>query len=59
VLSAFVGLFDSLKVLSAFHYYDDWIGAGIEPASYVAILLFAVALTALGAALFERRDVGG
>jgi ABC-2 type transport system permease protein len=59
VLSSFVGLFDELKGLSAFHYYSDWIDAGIEPVSYVVIVLAAVALTALGAVLFERRDVGG
>lgn len=58
VLAAFVTFFDNIKVLSIFHHYTDWINKGIDWPSFIAFLGIAAVLTAIGAALFERRDVG-
>lgn len=58
VIAAFSGFFHDIRGLSAYHYYADWLSDGINWPSFAAMLLLAGALTALGALLFERRDIG-
>lgn len=58
VLAGFIKFFDDIKGLSIFHYYSDWINNGIDWPQFFAFLAIAVVLTAAGAALFERRDIG-
>jgi putative exporter of polyketide antibiotics len=58
VLAGFVAFFDNIKGLSIFHYYVDWINTGVAWGEFFAILALAAVLTAIGALLFERRDVG-
>lgn len=58
VMAAFSSFFHGLRGLSAYHYYADWLSDGIGWPSFAAMLLLAAALTALGALLFERRDIG-
>jgi ABC-2 type transport system permease protein len=48
---------DALRYASIFRYYGNAIETGIEPLAFVGLLAFAVALTAVGTALFERRDL--
>ena len=48
---------EPLRAISAFKYYGSAVQDGIDPLAFVGMTLAAVALTALGAALFERRDV--
>ena len=45
--------------LSAFHYYGAPLIDGIDWPNFTGLLLAGVALAALGATLFERRDVHG
>lgn len=56
-----VGRLDSglsgVRYISVFKYYGNAIEDGIEPLAFCGVVLFAVLLTALGAWLFERRDV--
>jgi len=56
-----IGRLDSglseVRYLSVFRYYGNAIEDGIEPLAFCGVVLFAVALTALGAWLFERRDI--
>ncbi len=58
VLAGFLRFFDDIKTLSIFHHYTDWINTGINWPSFMAFLGVAALLTVIGAALFERRDVG-
>jgi len=53
-LSDAVASFDGL---SAFHYYGSAIENGIDPAAFAGLTIAGVLLAAVGAVLFERRDV--
>jgi beta-exotoxin I transport system permease protein len=48
---------DGIRYASVFRYYGNAIETGIDPLSFVGVTAVAVALAALGAALFERRDL--
>jgi beta-exotoxin I transport system permease protein len=50
---------DWLRYGSVFRYYGAAIEDGIDPLAFIGIVVAAVLLTALGAALFERRDLSG
>lgn len=58
VLAAFIPLFDDINFLSIFHYYSGWINNGIVWSEFFAFLAIAAVFTAVGAVLFERRDIG-
>lgn len=58
VLAGFIEFFDDVKGLSIFHYYSDWINNGIVWPEFFAFLALAAIFTGIGAALFERRDIG-
>jgi ABC-2 type transport system permease protein len=46
-----------VRYASIFRYYGNAIESGIKPASFLGLCAFALLLAALGAWLFERRDV--
>lgn len=46
-----------VRYASVFRYYGDAIENGIDPASFFGVAAVAVALVAIGAVLFERRDL--
>lgn len=46
-----------LRYLSVFKYYGNAIEDGIEPLAFVGVTLAACVLAAIGAWLFERRDL--
>jgi ABC-2 type transport system permease protein len=46
-----------VRYISVFKYYGNAIEDGIEPLAFIAVTLAACALAALGAWLFERRDL--
>lgn len=46
-----------LRYLSVFKYYGNAIEDGIEPLAFLGVTLAACALAAIGAWLFERRDL--
>ena len=46
-----------LRYFSVFKYYGNAIEDGIEPLAFIGVTLVACALAALGAWLFERRDL--
>jgi ABC-2 type transport system permease protein len=46
-----------LRYVSIFKYYGKAIEDGIDPLSFVGVTAAAVVLAALGAWLFERRDL--
>jgi ABC-2 type transport system permease protein len=48
---------DELRYASVFKYYGNAIADGIDPAAFAGVTLAAVALAAIGAALFQRRDL--
>ena len=48
---------EPLRYVSVFKYYGSAIQDGIDPLAFGGVTLVAVALTAAGALLFERRDV--
>ncbi|HET6570541.1 MAG TPA: ABC transporter permease subunit [Solirubrobacterales bacterium] len=48
---------DWVRYGSAFRYYGRAIEDGIDPLSFLGLLAVAVAVAALGALLFERRDL--
>lgn len=48
---------DWVRYASVFKYYGNAVEDGIDPLAFAGIVVAAVALAALGAALFERRDV--
>jgi ABC-2 type transport system permease protein len=50
---------DALRYLSVFKYYGNAIEDGIEPLAFLGVTLAACALAAIGAWLFERRDLAG
>lgn len=57
VLAGFITFFEQIRVISLFHHYSDWINDGIAWSSFIAWLALAAVLTALGAILYERRDL--
>lgn len=48
---------DWLRYASVFKYYGNAIEDGIEPLAFAGVTLVAIVLAALGAWLFERRDI--
>lgn len=50
---------DAVRRLSVFKYYGNAIEDGIEPLAFLGVTLAACALAAIGAWLFERRDLAG
>lgn len=48
---------DWVRYASVFRYYGNAIESGIEPLSFLGVTAAAVALAALGALRFERRDL--
>jgi beta-exotoxin I transport system permease protein len=48
---------DWIRYGSVFRYYGSAIEDGIDPAAFLGVTAVAVALAALGALLFERRDL--
>jgi ABC-2 type transport system permease protein len=58
VLAGLIGFFKSIQGITLFHYYSDWINAGIDWPQWIAVLAIAGALSVFGAWLFERRDIG-
>jgi ABC-2 type transport system permease protein len=50
---------DWIRYGSVFRYYGKAIEDGIDPASFIGVTAVAVAIAALGAVLFERRDISG
>lgn len=57
VVANFSEFFHDIRWISPFFYYSDWLKDGIDWTQFVGMLVIAAALTALGAALFERRDI--
>ncbi len=48
---------DWIRYASVFRYYGRAIEEGIDPVAFIGVTAVAVALAALGALLFERRDL--
>ncbi|HEY8082830.1 MAG TPA: ABC transporter permease subunit [Solirubrobacterales bacterium] len=48
-----------VRYLSVFKYYGNAIEDGIEPLAFCGVTLAGVALAAIGAWLFDRRDISG
>jgi ABC-2 type transport system permease protein len=48
-----------VRYVSIFKYYGNAIETGIEPAAFVGLAALALVLAAVGALLFERRDLTG
>ncbi len=48
---------DGVRYASVFRYYGNAIKDGIDPLSFLGVAAAAVALAAVGALLFERRDL--
>jgi len=48
---------EPLRWASAFRYYGSAIQDGIDPLAFAGLTLVGVGLAAVGALLFERRDV--
>ncbi|MFN8163337.1 MAG: ABC transporter permease subunit [Solirubrobacterales bacterium] len=48
-----------IRYLSVFKYYGNAIEGGIEPIAFIGVTAAAVLLAALGAWLFDRRDLAG
>lgn len=48
---------DWIRYASVFKYYGNAIEDGIEPLSFAGVVLVSVGLAALGAWLFDRRDI--
>jgi ABC-2 type transport system permease protein len=48
-----------IRYASVFKYYGNAIEDGIEPLAFLGVTAAAIALTALGGWLFERRDLSG
>jgi ABC-2 type transport system permease protein len=48
---------EAVRYASIFKYYGKAIEAGIEPAAFVGLAALALILAAVGALLFERRDL--
>ena len=58
-----IGRLDSdlsgVRYVSVFKYYGNAIEDGIDPLSFCAVTVAAIALAALGGWLFDRRDLSG
>jgi len=50
---------DWIRYGSVFRYYGKAIEDGIDPLAFIGVTVVAVAIAALGAVLFERRDISG
>jgi ABC-2 type transport system permease protein len=50
---------DWIRYGSVFRYYGKAIEDGIDPVSFVGVTIVAITIAALGAVLFERRDISG
>lgn len=48
---------DWIRYGSVFKYYGNAIEGGIDPVAFIGVTVAAIALAALGARLFERRDL--
>ncbi|HEV2998090.1 MAG TPA: ABC transporter permease subunit [Solirubrobacteraceae bacterium] len=48
---------DAVRYASVFRYYGKAVEDGIDPVAFLGVTLAAVALAAVGAILFERRDL--
>jgi ABC-2 type transport system permease protein len=48
---------DGIRYASVFRYYGNAIKDGIDPLSFLGVTAVAAALAAIGAVLFERRDL--
>ena len=48
---------EPLRALSAFRYYGSAIQNGFDVSHAIGLTLVAIALTTIGAVLFERRDI--
>lgn len=48
---------DWIRYGSVFKYYGNAIEGGIDPVAFIGVTVSAIALAALGARLFERRDL--
>ncbi|HXD53556.1 MAG TPA: ABC transporter permease subunit [Solirubrobacteraceae bacterium] len=48
---------DGIRYASVFRYYGKAVEEGIDPLSFIGVTATAVALAAVGAVLFERRDL--
>lgn len=48
-----------IRYVSVFKYYGNAIEDGIEPLAFFGVTVAAIVLAALGAWLFERRDLSG
>jgi ABC-2 type transport system permease protein len=48
---------DAIRYASVFRYYGKAIEEGIDPLSFLGVTIAAVALAAIGATLFDRRDL--
>ncbi len=48
-----------IRYVSVFRYYGNAIEDGIDPLAFCGVTVAAIALAALGARLFERRDLSG
>ena len=48
---------DWIRYASVFRYYGKAIEDGIEPVAFIGVVAVAVALAAVGAVLFDRRDL--
>ncbi len=48
---------EGIRYVSAFHYYGKAIENGVDPAAFVGVTVVALALAAVGAVLFDRRDL--
>ena len=48
---------DWIRYASVFRYYGRAIEDGIDPVAFIGVTLVAISLAALGALLFERRDI--
>jgi beta-exotoxin I transport system permease protein len=46
-----------VRYVSVFRYYGNAIEDGIEPLAFCGVTIAAIALAALGAWLFDRRDL--
>jgi ABC-2 type transport system permease protein len=60
VLDLLARLSDSIepfRFLSAFHYYGNAAVDGIDPLAFAGLTAAGLFLAAVGAALFERRDL--
>jgi ABC-2 type transport system permease protein len=58
-----VGRLDSdlsgVRYISVFKYYGNVIEDGIEPLAFCGVIIAAIVLAAVGAWLFDRRDISG